>query len=104
MKLVITPDVIRNIDLFESVLRGSSMGNVSKSTGVSCNVLRRGFVKIYEDILLRCEKHLEVARLISEPNKFDLFSMKINREYWLHQLKCLKQHYNKEINKVMKNV
>lgn len=92
MKLLITPTLIKNINLFEKVLNGDSASSVAKIHGISTSSLRTGFMQLYKAIKAKEHLHLEVKKTITEQNKFDLFTMKINRAYWLHQLKFLKQN------------
>lgn len=91
MKPTVKLELTKNIQLFEKVLNGASSKKTAVAAGVRDDALRAAFRKIYKAIRTKEHMYLEVEKVIGEQDKFDLFTMKINRAYWLYQLKFLKQ-------------
>lgn len=81
----------KKIELFEKVLNDASSKKTAIEAGIGDDTLRAAFRKIYKAIRTKEHLYLEVEKVITEQDKFDLFTMKINRAYWLYQLKFLKQ-------------
>ncbi len=89
----LAPITVEKIELFIKLLEGSSLKQLTATTGFTDGVLRGTFTKIYKHIRSFDYFPSRVERNIDEYDKFDLMTIKINRVFWLDQLNTLRKNF-----------